>query len=300
MLNKVKEFIKIAKKEQLPIEAILLSTVDKVLVEHHFTEKKKRNIYSHSKSFVSAMIGVALLEKKLSLQDRIVDYMKDELSEEDYKRLYDIKIEDVLTMRSGFGESILMGEERVKGIPDGFTSYLLSHSMKYQPGTHFCYSNGDTYLLTRVIEGAYKINFYTLINKKIFRPLGIDTPAWEMDMYGHCIGASSLRLDIKDMNKLGRLFLNGGKWHNKQIVDPNYVKECRKIKVNLPGTSWLDYGYTYQFWKVRYYDSYRADGAYGQITFIMDDIGYALSIQCPENGNLSLVLERIRQIIFEQ
>ena len=44
MLNKVKEFIKIAEQEKLPIEAILLSTVDKVLIEHHFVKKKKRNI----------------------------------------------------------------------------------------------------------------------------------------------------------------------------------------------------------------------------------------------------------------
>lgn len=299
MLNKVKEFIKIVEQEKLPIEAILLSTVDKVLIEHHFVEKKKRNIYSHSKAFVSAMIGVALLEKKISLQDRIVDYMKDELSEEDYKRLYEIKVEDVLTMRSGFGQSILMSAEREKGIPYGFTHYLLSHQMKYQPGTHFCYSNGDTYLLTRVLEGAYKKNFYTLINHKLFKPLNIDTPAWEMDMYGHCLGASSLRLDIRDMNKLGRLFLNGGVWKGKQLIDPDYVKECRKIKVNLPEDTWLGYGYTYQFWKVRYYDSYRADGAYGQITFILDDLGLTLSIQCPEDGNLTLVLERIRQCVFE-
>ncbi len=299
MLNKVKEFIKVAKKEKLPIEAILLSNVDKVLIEHHFVEKKKRNIYSHSKSFVSAMIGVALLEKKITLQDRLVDYMKDELSEEDYKRLYDIKVEDLLTMKSGFGQSILMSNERIKGIPNGFTSYVLSHSLKYEPGTHFHYSNGDTFLLTKVIEGAYKTNFYTLTNNKLFKPLRINSPAWEIDMYGNCLGASGLRLDIKDMNKLGRLFLNSGKWHGKQLIDPDYVKECRKLKVNLPEDTWLGYGYTYQFWKVRYYDSYRADGAFGQITFIIDDLGEALSIQCPEDGNLALVLEKIKQYIFD-
>ena len=60
------------------------------------------------------MIGIALYEKKLSLEDHLVDFIKDELSEEDYKRLYPIQIKNLLTMSSGFGKSLLMYDERVK------------------------------------------------------------------------------------------------------------------------------------------------------------------------------------------
>lgn len=298
MINKVKEFVKIAERDGLKIEAILLSDVDHILFEHHFVPDHKRNIYSHSKSFTSAMVGIALYEKKLSLDDHMVDYMKDELSEEDYKRLYPITVRNLLTMSSGFGKALLMGDERENGIAHGYTKYVISNELKETPGSRFCYSNGDTHLLTRVVEGAYKECFITLVNEKLFAPLGIRHPAWETDMYSHCLGASALYLNIRDMNKLGRLFLNGGKWNGKQIVDPEFVKECNKPQISVGGTSWLDKWYTYQFWKTDYHNSYRADGAYGQLTFIIDDLGLALSIQCPEDGNLTRVLESLKKNVF--
>lgn len=298
MLDKVKRFIDIAYKENLQIEAIVLSDVDNILLEHHFVPNHRRNIYSHSKSFTSAMVGIAIYEKKLSYIDHFVDFIKDEINEDDYKRLYDITIRDLLTMSSGFGKSLLMYEERLNGISNGLTKYVLKNELVEKPGSRFCYSNGDTHLLVRAIEGAYQENFITLVNEKLFVPLGIRTPAWEVDMFSHCLGASALYLDIVEMNKLGRLFLNGGKWNGKQIVDPDYVKECRKKQIDVGGSSWLDKGYSYQFWKVEYLDSYRADGAWGQITFILDDLGLTLSIQCPDNGDPAKVLESIRLNLF--
>lgn len=298
MINRVKKFVEIAKRDGLKMEAIILSDVNHVLFEHYFVPKHRRNIYSHSKSFTSAMVGIALYEKKLSLDDHIVDFIKDELSEKDYQRLYPITIKNLLTMSSGFGKALLMQEERIKGIPDGLTKYVIKNELVEKPGSRFCYSNGDTHLLTRAVEGAYHESFITLANEKLFRPLGIKTPAWEVDMFSHCLGASALYLNIEEMNKLGRLFLNGGKWNDVQIVDPDYVKECRKPQISVGGSSWLDKWYTYQFWKVDYHDSYRADGMWGQITFILDDLGLTLSIQCPENGDLNKVLDSLKQNVF--
>ena len=83
MLERVKRFVEIVKEEDLKIEAILLSNVDNILFEHHLVPNHKRNIYSHSKSFTSAMVGIALYEKKISLDDHLVDYIKDEISEEE-------------------------------------------------------------------------------------------------------------------------------------------------------------------------------------------------------------------------
>lgn len=299
MLERVKRFVEIVKEEDLKIEAILLSNVDNILFEHHFVPNHKRNIYSHSKSFTSAMVGIALYEKKISLDDHLVDYIKDEISEEDYKRLYPITVKNLLTMSSGFGRALLMGDERDKGIAGGYTNYVIRNELVEIPGTRFCYSNGDTHLLTRVVEGAYHECFITLVNEKLFEPLGIKHPAWETDMYSHCLGASALYLNIEDMNKLGRLFLNGGKWNGKQIVDPEYVKQCNIAQISVGGSSWMDsLGYTYQFWKTDYHDCYRADGAYGQLTFIIDDLGLTLSIQSPEDGNLTQLLESLKRNVF--
>ena len=55
-------------------------------------------------------------------------------------------------------------------------------------------------------------------------------------------------------------------------------------------------GYGYQFWMSPYPNSYRADGAYGQISTILPESGLVVSIQCPENGNF----ERVKKALHEE
>jgi hypothetical protein len=47
-------------------------------------------------------------------------------------------------------------------------------------------------------------------------------------------------------------------------------------------------------------NGYRADGAYGQMTFILPNYGFALSFQRPEDGKLTRVLEIFREEVIEK
>lgn len=80
MIEKIlKEFVEEARATGLPLEAIAAGDESKVLFEHHFTPDLPRNIYSHTKSFVSAAAGIAIEEGKLSLEDRLADRFPDKL-----------------------------------------------------------------------------------------------------------------------------------------------------------------------------------------------------------------------------
>ena len=98
---------RIAKEHNL-VEAICLSSSEGIIFKEQFIPRNNRNIYSHSKSFTSLMVGIAIDEKKLTLDTRLVDVLKDEMDEVTYKRLYNIKVKHLLTMSSGFNKALLM------------------------------------------------------------------------------------------------------------------------------------------------------------------------------------------------
>ena len=285
------------KKEHNLVEAICLSNKDGVIFKEQFIPRKNRNIYSHSKSFTSLMVGIAIDEGIITLDTRLVDIFKDEIDIETYNRLYKIKVKHLLNMSSGFNKGYLFGDQRKlgQGYPD-YLKFMFSHKLELEPGEKFCYSNGDTYLLGRIVAKAYNKNFTQLCYEKIFTPLEIGLPIWGVDPNGYCICASDLQLSIEEMNKLGILFLNEGVYKGKRIISKEYVEMCAKEQIKTDGWG----NYSNQFWMTPEGNGYRADGAYGQITFIWPSLNLAFSIQRGEDNRIDEVLKILREEVLNK
>ena len=299
MLKLINNFKSRIEKEHNLIEAICISNSEGIMLSEHYIPRTVRNIYSHSKSFTSLMVGIAIDEGVLTLDTKLVDVFKDEIGDETYNRLYDITVKNLLMMSSGLDEAYLMSVERRKGIgyPD-YLKFLFSRELKVKSGTKFCYSNGDTYLLSRMIQKLYNKHFTQLCYEKIFIPLEIGLPMWGADPMGNCIAASELCLSIEEMNKLGILFLNKGVYKGKRIVSEEYIKLCSISQIKTDECYWGDY--SFQFWMTPEGDGYRADGAYGQITFIWPKYDLALSFQRPEDNRLEEVIKILREEVLEK
>lgn len=292
-------FLERIKKENNLVEAVCLSNNDGVIFKEQLIPRNVRNIYSHSKSFTSLMVGIAIDEGKITLETRLVDVFKDCIDEITYKRLYEITVKNLLMMSSGFGEAYLMGNERKQGIGyHDYLKFLFSRDLKYKPGSKFCYSNGDTYLLARIIAKVYEKNFTQLCYEKIFLPLEIGLPMWGVDPEGYCIAASELCLSVEDMNKLGILFLNEGVYKGKRIVSKEYVNLCSKTQIKTPEGHWGDY--SFQFWMVPEGNGYRADGAYGQFTLIWPKYNLVFSIQRPEDDRFNTYFKILKEEILDK
>ena len=67
MEQRIKQFIECMKADNPGIEAVALANKDEVLLEHHFVQVHSRNIYSHTKSFMSTAAGIAMAEGALTL-----------------------------------------------------------------------------------------------------------------------------------------------------------------------------------------------------------------------------------------
>ena len=283
-------FLKLKKrieKEDNLVESLCLSNCGGVIWKAQYIPgSTSRNIYSHSKSFTSLMVGIAIDEGMITLDTRLVDALKDDIDNDTYNRLYEIKVKHLLMMSSGFDKPLLMGYERKRGVgyPD-YLKYILSMDLVQKPGTKFCYSNGDTYLLGRIIAKVYNKPFTQLCYEKIFIPLEICLPMWGVDPQGYCMCATELCLNIEDMNKLGILFLNKGIYKGNRIVSEEYVNLCANTQIKTNEYDWGDY--SFQFWMIPGDKGYRADGMYGQITYIFPKQGYAFSVQRPDDDNFN-------------
>lgn len=297
----LKNFIKRVESEQLSIEGIAIDAGTGPLLEHRWAPDRPRNIYSHTKSFMATAAGIAVSEGKLALDDTLVGLFPEAVPKNASPQLAKITLRNLLTMSSGFGEPLLMGEDRRAGTgaPD-YIAYMFSQPVREEPGSRFLYSTADSILAGRMVEKAVGMNLSEYLYCKIFRPLGIGHPIWECCPKGHPVGGGGMYLRLTDMMKLGRLYLNCGKWNGGQLVDPVWVREATKKQIDTPPDSIWHCGYGYQFWCSPYPQAYRADGAFGQITTVLPAAGAVVAVQCPEEGDFSKVRTALHEEILTQ
>jgi len=85
----------------------------------------------------------------------------------------------------------------------------------------------------------------------LFEPLGITDYYWSKQPGEIVETGGGLFLRPRDMAKIGLLYLNGGRWHGKQIVSAKWVKESTKNQagsMELPDWVMAADGYGYQWW----------------------------------------------------
>ncbi len=305
MQKVLQEFVRFAEETRLPLEGIAAANENEVLFEHHFVPDLTRNIYSHTKSFMATAVGLAISDGKLSLDDRLAEMFPESVPENAPELLGEIRLRDLLTMSSGFDKPYLMGVDRRAGVgaPD-YMKYMLSREVLRQPGERFEYSTADSILAGRMVEKAVGKNMGEYLYERILEPLGIGFPIWENCPQGHPIGGGGMYLKLTDMMKLGQLYLADGKWNGQQLVDPAWIREATSKQIETPcdtpaeqADTWRC-GYGYQFWMSPYEGSYRADGAFGQVTTVLPAKGLVISFQSPEVGNFNLVKKELQERVF--
>jgi len=300
MIEQVKQFITYAESNYLPIENIVLSNKDGILLKHVFSKEPKvvRNIYSHTKSYVSTLLGILFSEGRVNLDEPIMNFFLEYREKMSNPDLENITIRHLLTMSSGFNEALLMSGERKFGVgfPD-YVNFVLSHEVKTEPGSKFLYSNGDSYLIGKIIEKIVGKKLQEYAYEVLLRPLGILYPTWECDPTGSALGATGLFLSVEEMNKLGILYLNHGVLNGKKILSDEWINMIFTTQI-VPDDSKWNSGYSFQFWKNPDNRGFRCDGAWGQITHLFLEEGYALSYQSPEDGDPGKVREALYDFIF--
>ncbi|HYA76938.1 MAG TPA: serine hydrolase [Burkholderiaceae bacterium] len=261
---------------------LLIVKDDKIVFEQywHGNDANSRwEAWSISKSFVSALIGVAIREGAIaSVEDPVTKYAS-ELQGSAYDG---VRIKDVLRMSSGVrwnedygdpGSDVYrLGPRLALGL--SLDSFAATLKREYAPGTFRGYDSMDAQVLGMVLRHATGTNLSDYLSAKLWVPLGMESDAyWLTDRQGVEWAAAGLNATLRDFAKLGRLYLNNGQCNGAQVVSADWVRQSVAAQAPRPMPSERhnadsDWGYGYQWWVVGDAGAYSAVGVYNQFVYV--------------------------------
>ena len=232
----------------------------------------KHTLYSASKSFTSTAVALAVKEKKLSIEDKVISFFPEYLPDTVSPFLAELKIKHLLTMSAG-------QRRESSNVATGWVKTFLETPVVNEPGTKYQYNSMASFMLSAIVQKVTGEKVIDYLTPRLFEPLGIEGADWETNPEGINTGGWGLRLKTEDLAKFGQLYLQKGKWNGKEILPEKWVEEATSLKIyQNPSLSEAKrdssndsmQGYCYQFWRARH-NSYMANGAYGQFILIMPE-----------------------------
>ena len=193
-----------------------------------FGENSKTNSFSMAKSYVSAMLGKAIMQGKIKgLDQPVSDFFPG--FDEGYAA--ELTIGDLSSMSSGSDwderyYSPFSITTRAYFYDDLRKMMLERVNIIEEPGKKFKYLSGDTELLGMIIEKATGQSLSDYLTESFWEPLGSENQAlWQIDDEGsgmekaYCCIASN----AKDFARMGKLYKDYGKWNGQQLLDSAFI-----------------------------------------------------------------------------
>lgn len=273
------------KASELNVNGIMISQGGELIFERHWQDDCRRNIYSASKSFTSAAVGIAIGEGLLSLGEPLTEAFPDDLPAQPGENLKRATVRDLLTMCLGQEKASLMGGQRPYIEQDDWAKLSLEIPFVDQPGTRFVYNNVGPYLAGVLVQRRCGTDLMQYLGPRLLRPLGIHHTMWEMDPKGYTFGAGGLFLTVRELHRFGELYLAGGLWDGRQLIPADWVRDSTTKQAD---NSKDEYGYGYLFWG-GVHNSFRADGKYGQLSILFRDRDAVVTVMCDNHDSKALM-----------
>jgi CubicO group peptidase (beta-lactamase class C family) len=239
-----------------------------------YSDSSYSNSFSMAKSIISILVGVAIDEGKISsVKDPVSKYIPEYANGE----LAKITIEDLLRMASGlnFHESYATPINQTTDAYYGTNLRKLMYSLKAEKpaGVEFKYKSGDTQLLGLVLSAATGKSNSAYASEKLWSKIGAEHDAkWSID---HTDGDEKafccFYSNARDFARIGKLYLQKGRWETQQLVDSNWVNQSISSNgLNDENGNKTDY-YGYQWWVLKNanYPAFYCRGILGQYIVVV-------------------------------
>jgi CubicO group peptidase (beta-lactamase class C family) len=255
---------------------------DSILHEQYtgeFSATSYTNSFSMAKTVISVLVGCAIQEGKIKsvdqpVSDFIPEFAKDERAS--------VTIRHLLNMSSG----IAFDENYVSPFAYPAEAYYGSDLRKLTlnytdvlepPGVTFRYLSGNSQLLGFVLSKATGKSIADYASEKLWIPMGCEQNAfWSLDTEnGNEKAFCCLNSNARDFARIGKLYLDSGRWNGNQIVPESYALESVAVTglKNADGTPCLSYGFSW--WMIPQYKGHHifyARGILGQYVLVIPDL----------------------------
>lgn len=227
-------------------------------------------LYSLSKTFTSAAVGIAVADGAFGYDDPVVGLFADVVDAAGPVASR-IRVRDCLAMATG--HTVGVGSiTRLAALP-GRTPWRawLATEPSGEPGETFCYNQVATWTLAEIVRHATGRSVLDLLRERVFAPLGIAHATWDTDQRGRILGGTGLHMAPESVAAFFQLLLDDGIRDGERLLPAEWITGYRQRHVETAAAEtepdWQQ-GYGWQVWLDRH-GGHRGDGAFGQFALVM-------------------------------
>jgi CubicO group peptidase (beta-lactamase class C family) len=281
----------IAEAEEPEVLAMVIVRDGAIIDEYYSQQYDEASLFylaSCTKTFMGALIGIAIDEGLIRGVDaKLSEYFPALADETDGKE--EITLEHLLTHTSGIEWDEWNGGPMFHELQQAKNpvAFVLDQPMAAAPGSTFNYNSGGSHLLSAVLEKATGQSAFDFARAHLFEYLGMDSVNWPADPQGITDGSSSIEMTARDAAKFGQLYLNGGRWQDRQVISREWVEQSTSVQS--AGTGGRTGRYGYQWWIRSFgndnYDTFFAMGGGGHYIFVVPELALVVVMSCYNHGD---------------
>lgn len=277
---KAKKFLQMVQHDKTEMHGVMAMKDGKVFLESWwapFGREFPHSCHSMGKSYTCTAIGLACTEGLLSMDDRIADLFADEIKQWNIRQTPQFErllVRHVVTMTNGM--------EHMSELTDDWIRLYLENPVVFEPGTRFLYNTAGSCLLAVLVKKVTGKDVFAYLSEKLFPYIGIDPASmvWLKFHDGNIAEPGCFSLTENNL-RLGMLYACGGKIGDKQLIDPQWIRDALHVHIAtdaMPGGDDSHCGYGYQLWRCNYPGAWRFDGGQGQYCIILPERGILVAI----------------------
>ena len=283
-------------RDRVTIHSFILVRHDRVISEAYvypYTETTKHALYSVSKSFTSALLGIAIEQGLFTgVDERVVDIFKGVTANTLSDNMNRMTLRHLLTMSTGHATDTT---QRITATTDWVKAFM-ELPVEGEPGSAFVYNSGASFMLSAAIQRKSGMNALEFARHYLFPQIGIVDATWDVGPDNISAGGWGLSLRPLDLARFGRLYLHQGNWDGEQIVPRWWVEESSRKQISNGTNGFWGSGYGYQFW-LNDFGGFRADGAFAQYIFVLPEYD-AVAVFTSNLSDSELPARLIRQYVL--
>ncbi len=204
-------FVRAAEQQELELHSFMLLRHGQVVGEgwwNPFGPDDLHHLYSLSKSFTSTAVGFATGEGRLSVEDTVLSFFPDDAPEQVHANLAAMRVRHLLSMSTGHDKDSM---EALFEQPEGnWVRGFLAAPVEHEPGTHFVYNSGATYMLSAIVQKLTGLTLLDYLRPRLLTPLAIEQATWQSDPRGINVGGWGLSITTEAIARFGQLYLQHG------------------------------------------------------------------------------------------